>query len=662
MAEERKFIARMQILGADQVKRESEGAARSVEGSAQRMQTAWQRIGGQAEGLDGGFKKLNRGVNDARGAIELLGVAVPGLDGAFGTMSRTLAGVADVFGVLAALFLKNPLGILATGVAAATAAFLYFNRTANEATAAVNASGAGAKNAAVDWAKLVDPIKTVGTLIDQIRAKQIDVVGGPRSAVDLALAQKRAELAAAESALRAQQEKPFVPGVTNRETAQNRDANQARADAIRKLRPEIEALTGEIKKLEAEQRKLDELTRTYRPNPGEDANNLSGFKTLDDERAGRRKDAAEAGQRAAQEEQRAIDQLISRFAPATKAQQELSAARADAIRLMRDGKITAAEFEEVLRGVAEAEEKGTEAAQQRAQIQQFAARTIEEVKSAEERYAEAIGATDAALKANLITADQAARKRELEVKRLEAATSEVSDEAKRNKDIARDLGLTFQSAFEDAIVRGKKFGDVLKGIGEDIARMIVRFTITIPLARALSETVERIFSGGAGGKSSGASGLLGGIGSGLGNALGNLFGGSGGSQVVIGPNTGIYARGGAFDRGAEIIPFARGGAIVDRPTMFDMRGGRLGLMGEAGPEAIMPLERSPDGSLGVRGGAGGGMVLNFAPVIDARGADKELRDRLPSILRDSEQRMIAEVRRLADRGGSFSRSVGRRVV
>jgi lambda family phage tail tape measure protein len=34
---------------------------------------------------------------------------------------------------------------------------------------------------------------------------------------------------------------------------------------------------------------------------------------------------------------------------------------------------------------------------------------------------------------------------------------------------------------------------------------------------------------------------------------------------------------------------------------FPMRGG-LGLMGEAGPEAIMPLARGPDGKLGVRAG------------------------------------------------------------
>jgi len=62
-----------------------------------------------------------------------------------------------------------------------------------------------------------------------------------------------------------------------------------------------------------------------------------------------------------------------------------------------------------------------------------------------------------------------------------------------------------------------------------------------------------------------------------------------------------FANGAAFSQG-KVMPFAKGG-IVGTPTTFPMRGGR-GLMGEAGPEAIMPLARGPDGRLGVQAGGG----------------------------------------------------------
>ncbi len=66
-----------------------------------------------------------------------------------------------------------------------------------------------------------------------------------------------------------------------------------------------------------------------------------------------------------------------------------------------------------------------------------------------------------------------------------------------------------------------------------------------------------------------------------------------------------FANGGAFSQG-KVMPFAKGG-VVSSPTGFPMRGG-MGLMGEAGPEAIMPLTRGPDGRLGVQ--AGGGRAVN----------------------------------------------------
>ena len=67
----------------------------------------------------------------------------------------------------------------------------------------------------------------------------------------------------------------------------------------------------------------------------------------------------------------------------------------------------------------------------------------------------------------------------------------------------------------------------------------------------------------------------------------------------------------------KIVPFAYGG-IVDKPTLFPMANG-AGLMGEAGPEAIMPLRRNASGRLGVE--ASGGGVGNVVVNVDASGSN-----------------------------------------
>uniref|UniRef100_UPI003BAD118B phage tail tape measure protein n=1 Tax=Stappia sp. TaxID=1870903 RepID=UPI003BAD118B len=94
------------------------------------------------------------------------------------------------------------------------------------------------------------------------------------------------------------------------------------------------------------------------------------------------------------------------------------------------------------------------------------------------------------------------------------------------------------------------------------------------------------------------SGLFGGGGFGslFGGILGGLFGGGGGALGGFSIGS-FYAKGGAFDPSGEITAFAKGG-VVDRATVFPFAKG-IGLMGEAGPEAIMPLRRGPDGRLGV---------------------------------------------------------------
>ena len=87
------------------------------------------------------------------------------------------------------------------------------------------------------------------------------------------------------------------------------------------------------------------------------------------------------------------------------------------------------------------------------------------------------------------------------------------------------------------------------------------------------------------------------------------------------------AKGGGWTGGTQF--FAQGGAftnsVVSSPTAFGMSGGNRGIMGEAGPEAIVPLARSSDGSLGVRmmgagaaqAGTGGGVQVFVS--IDSNG-------------------------------------------
>ena len=93
--------------------------------------------------------------------------------------------------------------------------------------------------------------------------------------------------------------------------------------------------------------------------------------------------------------------------------------------------------------------------------------------------------------------------------------------------------------------------------------------------------------------------IVGPLAGGLAAGIGSLAGGSsiGSWLTTVSPS----ARGNVFSNGS-ITPFANGG-IVRRPVMFPMANG-MGLMGEAGPEAVMPLHRLGNGKLGVFAGGG----------------------------------------------------------
>jgi lambda family phage tail tape measure protein len=118
------------------------------------------------------------------------------------------------------------------------------------------------------------------------------------------------------------------------------------------------------------------------------------------------------------------------------------------------------------------------------------------------------------------------------------------------------------------------------------------------------------------------------------SSIGKMFMGGGptAGPEELGDSSGMWAaKGKAFDNGVQA--FAKGGmftnSVVNSPTLFKFAKG-TGMMGEAGPEAIMPLKRNSNGVLGVEGGGGGGetnvIINNYGPsktetkkTVDSRG-------------------------------------------
>lgn len=151
------------------------------------------------------------------------------------------------------------------------------------------------------------------------------------------------------------------------------------------------------------------------------------------------------------------------------------------------------------------------------------------------------------------------------------ATQRLGTDVERVDNVGRELGLTFASAAEEAISNFNSLGDVLRGLEQDILRIFTRKLITEPLSDAVGGLLDGVLGGSGGSIFNSASKFLAGL---FGSAKGNAFGPAG------------------------ALAFANGG-VVDRPTLFGFGGNRTGLMGEAGPEAILPLRRGRDGKLGV---------------------------------------------------------------
>ena len=145
--------------------------------------------------------------------------------------------------------------------------------------------------------------------------------------------------------------------------------------------------------------------------------------------------------------------------------------------------------------------------------------------------------------------------------------------------LAQRFGTSMTRAFASGIAHGKSFDDILRSVGQKFIEISLRAGLQ-PLSNL-------------------ATGLVGQLTQGLTGSLACMFGGGGG----MGP----------------IMPFADGGVIAS-PGYFPLGRG-VGLAGEAGPEAILPLSRGSDGRLGVAasGMSGGGMVTINIQTPDVEG-------------------------------------------
>ena len=130
--------------------------------------------------------------------------------------------------------------------------------------------------------------------------------------------------------------------------------------------------------------------------------------------------------------------------------------------------------------------------------------------------------------------------------------------------LSKGMSNGLRRAIDGAVSDGLRLSDVMHKVGTSLVSAAYSAAIK-PVTNHFGQLFESAITG----------------------ALGTNFGSQGAGSGVSG----------------RVQAFAKGG-VVTSPTQFGMRGG-TGLMGEAGPEAIMPLTRGPDGALGVRMQGGG---------------------------------------------------------
>lgn len=151
---------------------------------------------------------------------------------------------------------------------------------------------------------------------------------------------------------------------------------------------------------------------------------------------------------------------------------------------------------------------------------------------------------------------------------VNADTSALSAELRNAASLGRQFSNALVGAFDSIAIKGRNVGDVLRTLALRLSDIVLKAALK-PLEQGFGNLVSGLMSGGIG-----------------------------------------FAKGGVVRQGMP-VPFASGG-VIQSPISFPLAGGRLGIAGERGAEAIMPLSRGPDGRLGIaaRGGAGTSVTFN----------------------------------------------------
>ena len=151
--------------------------------------------------------------------------------------------------------------------------------------------------------------------------------------------------------------------------------------------------------------------------------------------------------------------------------------------------------------------------------------------------------------------------------RVDADTRPMQEDLIELAKLGKQFSTALSNSFVDIALKGKGLGDVLRSLALRLSEMALKAAFK-PITDAMGGGLASLFSGGV-----------------------------------------AFAKGGVL--GSPLpVPFAQGG-VISSPIAFPLDGNRIGLAGERGPEAILPLARGPDGSLGVRASGTGAVSITF---------------------------------------------------